>query len=290
MRKKRYLLLYFIGIVTLTKAQNIQIISDTEIKQTVVNSAYYPVFKEDGSALLFSTLNYQGLYLYSLLTESASAISEEPGSGYEPVFENGNILFKQDMRVQGRRYKSLNQYNASNRSVIPLTPPLRYQKDLQSVRRKASVSRTKGNSVFVTTEDLKLVVYNNGLRKELAPIKEETGYIWPVLSPDKTKILFTAATKGTFVCDLNGVIISSLGDIEASCWYNNEYVVGMKTTDNGDHLLTSSLWMLSLDGKTNRQLTENSVKAMYPSVAVEKGVIAYNTFEGAIRIMKVTIR
>lgn len=143
-------------------------------------------------------------------------------------------------------------------------------------------------TTYVTNEDLKLVLYNNGTRTELYPHGNACNYIWASLSPDHTKILFNTKF-GTAICDLQGKELINLGQLDAPVWYGNDYVVGMYDTHDGHNYTGSAIAIRSIDGSLNQTLTDATGFGMYPSVSAATGKIAYNTLSGEVRLLQTNL-
>lgn len=141
---------------------------------------------------------------------------------------------------------------------------------------------------YVTNEDLKLVLYRNGERKELYPHGTECNYIWSSVSPDGTKIVFNTK-HGTGICDLNGKELVNLGKVDAPVWYGNDYIVGMYDTSDGHQYTGSAIVIRSTDGATEQVLTDPKEMGMYPSVSEKTGRIAYNTLDGNLHLLQTTL-
>ena len=69
-------------------------------------------------------------------------------------------------------------------------------------------------------------------------------------------------------------------------WYDRDRIVGMVDKDNGDYITSSSVVMVSADGKQRQILVPSTEKAMYPAVNRSSGRIAYNTLEGDIIVLE----
>jgi hypothetical protein len=115
----------------------------------------------------------------------------------------------------------------------------------------------------------------------------EPRYIWVSLSPDNKKIMFTAAGKGTYICDLNGKILSSLGSINAPVWFNNDYVVAMEDKDDGHRVTSSKIVLISVVKKTKTDISTTDKIAMYPTASGKASRIAYHTENGEIEVVDV---
>lgn len=148
------------------------------------------------------------------------------------------------------------------------------------------LGRPMGNTLTAYTDKLCLIVETNGLKNVLHPLEKTDRYLWGSLSPDGNRILFTAVGKGTYVCDLKGKVLAEIGYLNAPVWYDRDRIVGMVDKDNGDYIISSSVVMVSADGKQRQILVPSTEKAMYPAVNRLSGRIAYNTLEGDIIVLE----
>ena len=83
--------------------------------------------------------------------------------------------------------------------------------------------------------------------------------------------------------DLNGNIIANLGYANAPQWSpNGKYVVYMNDKDDGHKLLSSDIYVISVDGKNRTRVTstENGIE-IYPAWLSSNKVL-YGTTEGVI--------
>ncbi len=142
--------------------------------------------------------------------------------------------------------------------------------------------------MYVTNEDLKLVLYKNGTRTELYPHGKDINYIRASISPDGKKILFKTS-KGIGICDLNGNPIALLGNYTAPVWYGNDYVVATLEENDGHNFTAGAVMILSVDGSLCQQLTDKSEIAMRSAVSYEMGQIAYYDFDGNIHLMQINL-
>lgn len=131
-----------------------------------------------------------------------------------------------------------------------------------------------------------LYIYRNNKIQKLNPVDGANGYIWASLSPDGKNILFTAAGSGTFVCDVDGKVVAKLGYLNAPTWYDNNFVVGMQDKDNGDFVTESKIVMKSINGKTEKVLSDPKQISMYPTASSVAKKVAYNTDKGEIYVVE----
>jgi Tol biopolymer transport system component len=142
----------------------------------------------------------------------------------------------------------------------------------------------------VYIEDQKIAIILDNQKKLLTPLGEGN-YIWPSLSPDKTRLLFTFAGRGTFVADLAGNVLAELGIARAPEWSpDGNWVVCMVDVDDGHVITASDIWVVSADGKRRIQLTETEdLIEMHPAWSPSMDKIAFDTVDGRIGYLTIEI-
>ncbi len=303
MKTLQLFFLLLLGISITIQAQTVSVIKRYDVVPET--KAYYPVLNRIGDKLLFSSDGYNGLWMYDFKKNTVTEISDQPGSGYEPTFDNENstIFYRKTSYIQNRKFDAVESYNLANKKRTLMLSAKRDVKQaknyhngfLVTAERKLMKSTfgktTKSIPVYVNNQDLKIYLYRNDKFTILNPLNEpDSKYLWVSVSPDEKMILFTAAGKGTYICDLAGKIISSLGYLNAPVWYNNNYVVGMQDNDDGHVVTSSKVVMISVNGKTKTVISESTEIAMYPTASGEASKIAYNTLEGKLRIAEISIK
>ncbi|MDE6040672.1 MAG: hypothetical protein K2F99_03745, partial [Muribaculaceae bacterium] len=112
-------------------------------------------------------------------------------------------------------------------------------------------------------------------------------YLWPTVSPDGKKVAYYLATVGAYVCNIDGSNPVFIGQLRAPQWFGNDVVVGMTDLDDGTFVTSSKIVATRTDGTMSQILTDNSVRAMYPSVNTEGTEISFTTPEGYLYIINV---
>lgn len=293
-------------VVSSLSAQNITVLNRYDINEANnIAGAFHPVFSQSGDKLLFTSDSYNGLSLFDTNSKTVTTISNDPGAGYEPLFDaqESKVFYRKTSFDNNRKMDAMESFDISNnQKVLMLTP----RRDLKLARNfhngfvvtadrqliKATFGKTKNVlPLYVTTQDLKIYLYKNQKFQILNPLNEvDSRYLWVSLSPNGKMILFTAAGKGTFVCDLNGKVIASLGYLNAPVWYDDNYIVGMQDKDDGHIITSSKIMMMSLNGKVKAQISKEDEIAMYPSATKKSSKIAYNTINGKIQIAEIQIK
>lgn len=286
-------------------AQNNYVKKITEITNLQQGEFYHARFSNDDSKIFFTKVKYQGIYYYDLSDKKIKIVTEETGAGYEySLSKDGNIIYyRVDNYVNGKKYSSLKSKNlidlktetvVSNKRDI--SPPkvldngnvaYNSQNNLESFSGENLKNILSQNNALAFIEDQKIALYVNGEKKILTP-KGEGNYIWPSVSPDKTKLLFTFAGRGTFVSDLNGNIISELGYANAPVWSSDgKWIIYMVDGDNGFQVTSSDIFISSVDGNTKIEITNTpNIFEMYPDINKAGSKIVCGTDDGKIFLIE----
>lgn len=301
------LLIVLLFITSIGWSQNVSVINKKELVELKGKGLYYPTLNYDGSKVLLTKNNYQGLYLYDVASKEMKVVSEQPGSGYRPIFsEDGSkILFKADEFEGIKRYSSLIEYDINTAKSTVLINKERFMNFYKSPESNSLVVKTayvtrsfnmkemksiENSSIpnFAMMENDIVKIYKNNEVIEYQPFGPGN-YIWVSTSADN-KLLFTYAGKGTFVNDFNTNTLYEIGKANAAVFADNgNYVVYMNDKDDGEKVYASDILVSSFDGKVTYNLT-NTVDdiEMYPNVSGNSKKVAYATTDGKVFILEVS--
>lgn len=296
-------LLIFMLFGQMVFAQQIDVLSIKIVDKTATGGYYHPVFSPTNQYLLATDVSYKGLKQISLTNGEIKIITDDPGAGYGVRISNDGsaIMYRKNELINNLKYGSLMVHSLKTGTKQQLVSRTREQMVTAfSANKPFYVKGTKLNrqSVAVSelipitqTEDRKLVLYNKGVRKVLAPNGVNESYFWSSVSPDFTKIVYTVAGKGTFVCDMNGLNVKSLGKLSAPKWLNNNWVVGMDDKDNGEFITASSIVAVSANAKVRQALTQNvDMIALYPAASADAKQVAFCTEKGQLYLININIK
>ena len=308
---KKIIVLFCLTLLSVLwlSAREIKVL-DTVMIPTEENNFTAPQFSPDGSKILFTQSGLRGLWLYDLSDKSIIRLNDHPGAGYEPVFtEDGcRIIFRVDEYIKMRKYSALAIQTIGEKKIEYLSKKMRFLSPALSLNgnRIAAVAdkkvltfnidkkeSTQAVSILdpVTyIEDQKIALIKDGKKVILTPFGDGN-YVWPSLSPDKTRLLFTFAGRGTFVSDLDGNILAELGIARAPKWSpDGKWVLYMIDEDDGHVITASDIWAVSADGKTSFLLTKtDDISEMYPAWSPSMDKIAFDTNAGRIGYLKIEI-
>ncbi len=297
------LLILFLLFCEMAAAQDITVLTNEKVLSSD-SEYYFPHLSPDGNKIIFTTQNFIGLNIMDIDTKEIVIITDKQGAGYNPVFsKDGTEIFYRWNSFEGmKKYSSIHSINLRDkRETIIVSkkrnlsiPQINNNKLVYSIENKAKemqiseIDKSVQNpDIWTCIESQKLVIYENNDKIVLTP-KGEGNYIWPQLSPDKTKLLFTFAGRGTYISDLSGNVISDLAYLNAPKWLSNNWVVGMKDIDNGNTVTSSEIYAVSADGQKTIQLTQtDNIIKMYPDCSAENSKIVYHTLGGDIYLMTI---
>lgn len=300
--KKFLFAIFFLGIVV--QAQNVSVIEDKPVTSFKDGRFFYPIVTPDGNNLLFSREDRKGLWIKNLSTGKTQKISNANGSGFEPVFsaDENSILFRENKIVNGKIYSSLKLFDLTSKNVLLKAENIRDLKILKNVNNisqsflanndlkqlsQKSLQKINAQEISVTVDLNKIILIRNGEKKYLAPLGD-VYYLWPSISPDITKLLFTAAGKGTYISDLQGNILKNIGYANYPSWSKDgNWVLFMKDLDNGEVVVSSEIYIANINTGKYFNLTEQQKEiALYPTWGSSLEEIFYNTDRGQIRKLK----
>jgi Tol biopolymer transport system component len=261
-----------------------------------------PQFSPDGKYIYFTTLDFNGIWEYSLELKNSRAITTDAQSGFGfAISKDGKrISYRRSMndeRTRERLQELVLLDLATGASTIAAsgnevsTPKFVENEVAYTVGRKfAMPSRaTSVESIILGIENTKIALSRNGKKVLLDPLSNGS-YVWPSLSPDGQKILAYDMTKGTFVCDVNGTNVLLLGRLDAPIWTRDgKWIIYMDDKDDGHNINSSDIWAISADGKQKVQLTAtDQVLEMYPSCSPAENKIACSSLGGELYVISYT--
>jgi len=307
MKRNLLVILLVFSCMTTAIGQEIRVIEQKQLTTQAEGQFFFPKFSPDGNSILITSENYKGLKVRDLKTKKTLSLSEAEGAGYEPVFspDGEKVYFRENITNDLKKYSNLNEFRILKKKNVVLEKKKRNVSTAQIVNnqlvysidnspKKSKISGTKTlksaqSEIYISNENLKIVLYQNGTRKML-PLNGDGNYIWASLSPNRQKILYNYNGKSTYIADLEGNVLVNLGKLNAPKWINNNWVVGMNDQDNGHEVISSDILAVSADGKTKSNLTSTSDQIeMYPEVSATGDQVIFHTTKGEIFSLKLKV-
>lgn len=284
-----------LGYAQLLKVQSIEKIALPE-GVTVDKATICP----NGDFVVIAQNEKSGIHRLDFSTKSVTTISESGIMHDLKISTDGSTVVYREPRVNTNRMRqiALKSFDLNRKVESTIVP---FCRDLQGV------ALIDNNVVAVNSEKLTTKSLDGAEAKVTMPVASirygqlcidgkvispqgTTGnsYMWPSVSPDGTRVLYFLATRGCFVCNIDGSNPVRLGFLHAPRWYDNNTVIGMYDRDNGHEIYASRIVAISADGKVKQNLTEDASLALFPSVTTAGNKISYTTPAGELFIINIT--
>jgi Tol biopolymer transport system component len=261
--------------------------------------AFYPRLSADGQTVFFTRANHQGLFALDRATGAVRTLSALPGAGYEFKLtpDGQSVVYRSFTYTNGRRFYSLFLQNIQTGKTSRLesgrrglAAPLRtaggsvlYYVDGRRKTAFSSSSAKKENDGAVFIRDRHLILLNASGETVLDPLGQGI-YIWPSLSPEGKRIVFTVGGKGSYVCDLHGKVLADLGYVNAPVWSpDGKWIAGMRDFDDGVRITRSEVVLARADGTETFVLTQTPDRVeLYPGWGNSAGELFFSDQKGVL--------
>ena len=267
------------------------------VKTLVDSCGFFPQLSSDGQLLLYSPTEGTSLMLKDLVTGSVKTVASEGYPGFDAIFGvDGKVYYvTQKRKKNGLVYRTGHCYDpATGKNTVVLKPQHGRVQALNAtsgtvINGERQVYQSNGHvgAYAYTRGDKLYLVDATGVTRALQPVKDSNGYLWASLSPDGTRVLFEAASYGLVVCDLNGTIISELGEFLMPSWYNDNYIIAMSNAGN-TRLNGSRIWLMSVDGETIKPISPKEERAVQPMTVGGK-VLYTIQYSGKVKQLELDI-
>ena len=251
----------------------------------------------DGKFFVASDPSGSGIAKIDVATGNQTVVARNASSFDVSISDDcENIMFRRITTKNNLRYTSLHSVNVATGNETELVAPSRHISgyrfsgktalainDSRLKQRNLEETAVALNDIVVGIDYGHLVGRISGETKTLDP-QGRASYLWPALSPDKTKIVYWVAFKGCYVCNIDGSNPVHLGELRAAKWLGNDMVVGMNDRDNGEFVTSSSIIVSDLAG-TKQVVTDSDKIAMFPSTTADGKHIAYVDANGELFVI-----
>ena len=263
----------------------------------VDSCGFFPQISADGQWLLYSPTEGTSLMLKNLSTGAVTTVASTGYPGFDAIIGgDGKVYYvTQQRKKNGLIYRTGHCYDpATGKDQVVLKAQHGRVQPLQATHgvvingeRQVWRSSKQVGAYCYTRGDMLYLVDEAGTTRSMQPVKESNGYLWAALSPDGTRVLFEAASRGLFVCDLNGTVIADLGQFLMPCWYNNDYIIAMSNAGNV-RTSGSCIWLLSVDGGVCKPISGRDERAVQPMTA--GGKVVYSViYDGTVKLLELDV-
>lgn len=292
--KKLFLTAMAVAVALAGKAQLVEVASVDRVALPEGITSEQATLSPDGSYAVIGQFGATTLYKVDLATgESTLLTSNASPVGVTISPDGSNVVYRTVSYKKNLRYTGLDAVNTSTGAVRQLAKPSRRLNAGVAISDNAVTlvengrARTKsigsGKSLSMPVASINyghLDITVDGKTTTIDP-QGRGSYLWPAISPDGTKVVYTLSGAGTFVCDLDGSNARQLGRLQAAKWLGNDMVVGMNEYDNGQQYTSSEIVVMNLDGASQVIVPAETI-ALYPSASADGKTIVYSTASGEL--------
>ena len=295
---KKFMLLA-VALLASLPAMHAQLLTVESIKKVPVPSGTLvdnATISPDGSFVVFSELTQKGLKKLDLNNSKTSVISTK-ADGFGVRINGDDVIYREmttdanHLRwttVKTKNLKTQREQTLVEKSRDVHALSLRGGKALvvegKQLKSKSLAASATVPDVAVSIVDGQLCVSQNGSTRVISPQgTRNASYLWPELSPDGKHICYYHSDTGTYVCDLNGKVVASLGYLHAAKWLNNSTVVAMRDRDNGYVITSSEIVAKNISNLREQVLTPKGVVATYPTASAKR--ISFVTPKGELYLI-----
>jgi Tol biopolymer transport system component len=215
-----------------------------------------PKWSPDGNKILFTKINYTGLYVIDLnAKDKIIEINKMRGAGFNAAWseDSKNIYYRHKTPDKFKKYKS----HTEVKSIDILTKQTTDHKDININGIASKVSAKSNNDIIVYLDQNTLNVKAHTLDKSKEwDITRDGRYVNPVVSPDRNKVAVNKHDEMfVFATDGSGLIYS-LGRGIANSWSPDcQQILFFISEDDGHAITGADLYLINSDGSQKWQLT-----------------------------------
>lgn len=251
-----------------------------------------PVWSPDGSAIMFTSSGYQGLWTANAQGNNITQITtEDAGFGFQWSSDSKSVLtrvsqFQDRKRMQAIKIFHLEENREATqvtdfRNSMPSLPTwAQFEQKVVLISDNKVESFDSGLNVdsrqrVTSTEPMFYVLNQNSLAAGMIPENsvdnispfEDATYLNLQVSPNGQKLAFEIYGGNMFVMNVDGSNLVDLGKANRPRWSpDGNYVIAQVAEDDGYDYQSSDLVVFSIDGNEQINLTSNSdLVAMNPS-------------------------
>jgi hypothetical protein len=285
------------------KIQSVEVEQIIPLTKSENGQFAYPKFSPDGSKIVFTQQNHQGLLYYDLQKQHLVSLNSVPGAGVDFIIsaDHARVFFRSDTLQNRRRYHYLFVQEFKSKKIIRLTKsPYRelsglteqgddeltfYTRDgIRSINwRDKKISTNQSPVLIYRVQGDRLITYQNGQEKVNIPFAGQN-LIWPEVIPGTTDILIYVTGRGLVRYSLRRNQSQLLGDFKAArCSPDGRLIAYMRDEDDGHKTIRSDIYIATLDDLESFVITKTEDRyEMYPQWSPSGRHIVFHTADGQI--------
>ena len=257
-----------------------------------------PRFSPDGTAVFLTTAGYRGIWRFTPKTGALLKVCEDAGAGFGFTVSSDGTRIAYRRTLEGmpmnRRVQEVVEVDLSSGEQVVMAsgrdlPAPVYAGDHvlfdpTGVQKTALPSMVPGNAVL-GIEETRIAAVVGGKPVLLDPYRNGS-YIWPMLSPDGTRLVAYEMSRGMFVADLAGRVLAEFGRCDAPSWMRNgRWIVYVREKNDGDRNTGSDIYCVRPEGGAPVRLTDTPEIELMPVCSPVDDRILVATPSGEILVL-----
>jgi Tol biopolymer transport system component len=246
-----------------------------------------PKWSPDGKRILFTKMNYVGLYVVDVESKEITTINKIKGAGFDAIWSEDckSIYYRHKIYVNdNKKYKPL----IGVKSIDIATKLITNHPEIDINGISSSVHGKSNNDLIIYLDKKTLMVKARTMdnSKKWDITKDERNYFIS-LSPDKTKVLVGNHDKMfVYASDGSGLINTLGGGIGGSWSKDSKQILFHISEDDGHRTTGSELYLINSDGSNKWQLTitPNFIEE-YPDWSPDNKKIAFSDINTGVIYM-----
>lgn len=245
---------------------------------SVEAGAHHPVLSPDGSTVLYSTIDHQGLKALDRASGRVTVIDEGASAGFAPVFstDGRTVIYRTASTIDGLLYRDVRSFSFADKRSAQLAQPSRQSADLNAMAL---------NTTYAVASYRTIRVVRDGAMTELSPLADAHSYLWASLSPDGSQLAFVEPFSGVYVANADGSDAQRVlpkGDYVS--WAGEHTLVAVVSHDDGYQVTDSRLVSVNIATGITTDLTDVSMLVGEASAA-PCGVVVFSDINGQMYIL-----
>lgn len=292
------------------KIQSIQVEQIIPLTKSEDGQFAYPKFSPDGSKIVFTQQNHQGLLYFDLQQQQLVSLNSVPGAGVDFIIaeDHSRVFFRSDTLLNRRRYHYIFMQEFESKKIIRLSKsPYReisglteqsdgeltfYSGDgIRSINwQDKKISTQISSARLYRVRGDHLITYQNGQEEVDVPFAGQN-LIWPDVIPGTTDMLIYVAGRGLVRYSQKTNKSALLGDFKAArCSPDGRLIAYMRDEDDGHKTIRSDIYVTTMDELKSFVITNTAGKhEMYPQWSPNGRNIVFHTANGQIYLAELKI-
>lgn len=296
--KKTFLTALAVALTLSVSARELEVVSIDRVPSQVLSEM--ATISPDGSFAVVGGMGGGSLYRVDLTSGKSTKITSNGNANGLVISPDGKSVVFRAVSSKGRlRYNSLEAVDLATGKQTQLIKPSRNLSSGLSITNAGVTAveggRAQAKKLGATKVAVRPVATINYGHLDITTADGKTttidpqgrgSYLWPVISPDGTKVAYCLAGAGAFVADIDGSNSRQLGYMHAPQWLGNDMLVGMQDHGSDQMLSDSKIVACDLQGRF-QTLTPADMVAIYPTVSADGSTILFSDIQGNLYTISV---